>query len=111
MKTVTALILSVIIIISGLSVASVAFAQNNTYNTAPPADGCTLNGQPNGTNTTNTDNGFDWRWLLPLLAIPVLFLFLGENKEDENTRYYDQGVAGAKGGKSRKEKDNEKSTE
>jgi len=106
-KTVIALVLSVTLVIAGFSVVSVAFAQSNTYNNAP-AQGNTANGQVNGTNTTNTGTGFDWRWLLPLLAIPVLFLFLGENKAGENTRYYDQGVAGTKGGQAKKKKVDDK---
>lgn len=103
-NTIIGLILSITLVISGLSVVSLAFAQNNTYNTAP-ANGGNTTDQTSG--ATSTNNGFDWRWLLPLLAIPILFLFLGDRKEGDDTRYYDQGIRGAKGGKTSREKDDE----
>jgi len=87
--------------------ATFAFAQevnDGTYNTSP---GNTVNDTQGGGVVSDTA-GFDWRWLLPLLAIPVVLLFLGEKKEDEFTRYYDQPLAGAKGGKTKRKKSKKK---
>jgi hypothetical protein len=69
-----------------------------------PAGGDT-NGQIGGTADDN--QGFDWRWLLPLLAIPVLFLLFRKNDDrDEGIdRSGIQGYAGSKGGRSRAEDD------
>lgn len=48
--------------------------------------------------STNTDGGFDWRWLLPLLAIPVLyFVFRDKNLNDYPK---EERIAGYKGGRS-----------
>lgn len=90
----------------GAAVFSISYAQeavnDGTFNSAPG----TTNDTQTGTTTEDT-GGFDWRWLLPLLAIPVVLLFLNDKREDETTRYYDRPMAGAKGGRSKRERNEE----
>src|SRR5690348_12971073 len=81
------------------------WSQNGTNYSVPPAQNST--GQTNGTNTTTQgtqDDGISPWWLLPLLAIPVLYFHRRDNKDEDDRRYYDQGMSGAKGGKSRRDR-------
>lgn len=87
--------------------ATFAFAQGVNDGAYDASPGNTNNNTKVG-GTTDDTGGFDWRWLLPLLAIPVVLLFLGEKKEDEYTRYYDQPLAGAKGGRTKRKKSRKK---
>jgi hypothetical protein len=49
--------------------------------------------------------GTNWWWLLPLLAIPLLILMLP--RRDDRSDYQDSGVAGTKGGQTRRPVDDE----
>jgi hypothetical protein len=66
-----------------------------------------------GQTGTTQDRGFDWWWLLPLLAIPLFFVFRSENRYDDRAPYRDQGLAGTKGGEARRRRldDEEDETE
>ena len=48
-------------------------------------------------NTT----GFDWRWLVPLLAVPVLFFLLKDSSLNDYPD--DRYLSGQKGGKARRD--------
>lgn len=67
-----------------------------------------------GTGTTgttdDTNTGFDWRWLLPLLAVPLLyFAFRRNDDEQRNEEYRDQrSILGTKGGRSNRTQDDTK---
>jgi hypothetical protein len=101
---VISLFLSLALLLVGA--VSLTHAQNTgdqMYNNNPQGTGG-ISSQGQGTDTTSAAGpGFDFRWLLPLLAIPVLFLFVRDSNEDD--RYYDQPYAGVKGGKSNKKKE------
>lgn len=62
-------------------------------------------GQTGTTTNTNEDNGFNWMWLLPFLAIPLLFLMKRDNRDTDRSETRRQGYAGAKGGRAHREKD------
>lgn len=80
--------------------------QNGTYNQTQP--GTIDNNGVGGTNTVQdsaSDNeGFNWWWLLPLIAIPIIYL-LTRRSNDRDT-YHDRGssLSGAKGGRSERER-------
>lgn len=76
---------------------------NDRYNTS--STGNTSGGTTDTSGTTS--NGIDWRWLLPILAIPVIFFLFKSDNEDKRPDYRDQGIMGAKGGKTRRELDEE----
>lgn len=70
------------------------------------AQDSTLNQTRGTTNTTGqvsgaTDDrgGFNWMWLLPLLALPLLLLFTRGSKNEDRDQYRDQSLAGSKGGR------------
>lgn len=89
------------------TVTSLAFAQgiqDGTTNQVP-ANGTT--GQTGGTTTNEDRGGFDWRWLLPLLAIPIILMFMNNDKRDDRSEYRSRGYAGSKGGESRREREDE----
>ena len=66
--------------------------QDGSFNQAPTG---------NTTNTTDDEQGFDWRWLLPLLlAVPLLFMFRRNDDKKDRSQYQDQSMAGSKGGES-----------
>lgn len=72
----------------------------------------TTNGGNNspGTTTDSTqtnDNGFNLWWLLPLIALPLLYLAFRQGNRDDETRTYDtrSSMAGVKGGSSRSNDD------
>ncbi len=44
----------------------------------------------------------DWRWLLPLLAIPLAILFWPSLEEESNGFYRGSGLVGIKGGKAKR---------
>ncbi|CAN5199342.1 hypothetical protein BH11PAT1_BH11PAT1_2060 [soil metagenome] len=87
----------------------VSFAQNTqsqrTYSNPGSTDmGTRSDGTGNTTNTTS-DSGFNPLWLLPLLAIPVLFIAMKSGSYDNERHYDQQGFTGAKGGRSRLTRD------
>ncbi len=95
----TTLAIALILVVT--VVVTPSFAQNiqdgtGTYNEAPTT----------GT-TTEEDNGFNPLWLLPLLAIPLFFMFKKDNRNDERSEYQDQGIAGMKGGRSERHQDDD----
>lgn len=57
--------------------------------------------------TTDSQSGFDWRWLLPLLAIPVVLYLMRDTREQERSDYQSQQLAGMKGGEARRERNEE----
>lgn len=63
-------------------------------------------GMTSTANQTN-DTGFNLWWLLPLIALPLLFLAFRQGTRNEETRTYSSQstMAGAKGGRSKSEDD------
>jgi hypothetical protein len=59
---------------------------------------------PGVVNDTNEGNSFDWRWLLPLLAIPLVLAFILRDEDDtvERTHTGRYATVGTKGGKAKK---------
>lgn len=98
-KTLSAVLIAAVILIHG---AYPARAQQTM-----PGD--TVNQQPMtdtgaGTTTATDNRTLDWLWLLPLLAIPLLFLLMRDRRSDsyDEYEYQDQGsLAGVKGGRAR----------
>lgn len=74
------------------TVSSLAFAQGSR-------DGLTYDSPT--TSTAGQTNTFDWRWLLPLLAIPALLLFIKEDQNERRDEYHQHGLIGMKGGETR----------
>jgi hypothetical protein len=110
MNKVQTSILGAGLLISGLlSIPMAVSAQGGeTLNQAPQST--TGNGTTGTTGTTtqnNDDSGFDARWLLPLLAIPILYLLTRKRDNREERRDTNQYAAGAKGGRSRRRNDDE----
>src|SRR5258708_180377 len=108
MKQVIITLLAVILLIGSMPVLVYAQAtQNDMYPMSPNGQTPdTYNGAQRGTGsidtTTDYAGSFDWRWLVPLLAIPVVFLLWrtvadGEKYGYRNPSYYK--YAGIKGGK------------
>lgn len=87
------LILSILLAVAVvISSPSVSFAQN-----VQPNPGIN-NSQGAVQDNTDENTGFDWRWLIPLAAIPLLFLaFRGSDDREE---YRETRYTGAKGGRS-----------
>ncbi len=67
---------------------------NTIYN---PDTGATT-GQTGG---TTTGSSFDWRWLLPILALPVLYIAYKAMTNNDRERSNPQ-LAGEKGGEAKK---------
>jgi hypothetical protein len=57
--------------------------------------------------TTDDNQGFNWMWLLPLLAIPVVLYMVRkkDNREERTTDRRVHGLAGSKGGRAREEEE------
>jgi hypothetical protein len=93
-KIITSTVLTVALVISLLFSPNTTYAQNMDTPQYNIGAGTTQN------TVDNSDNGFDWRWLLPLAAIPILFLlFRGDDSRD--TEYREETrLAGRKGGRS-----------
>lgn len=98
-KTLSAIIMAAVIFVHG---AQPARAQQtmpgDTVNQQPMTDSGT------GTATAPASRTLDWLWLLPLLAIPLLFLLMRDRRTDsyDSYEYQDQGsLAGVKGGRAR----------
>jgi hypothetical protein len=93
------LLMSIMLSISLLFVAVPVHAQNNqtpnTYNNGSGSNGST----DGSTGTTNDNSGFDWRWLLPLLAIPILFIAFSGSNDDTTTYRETNRYTGVKGGR------------
>jgi hypothetical protein len=70
------------VLVSFLVLPMAAFAQDVPASTVTPS-------------AINQAQNFDWRWLLPLLLIPLLFMF----RRSDNNRDYPQTGAGTKGGR------------
>jgi hypothetical protein len=111
MKQIIIVLLAIILSIASLPVLVFAQAAQNggTYLNGQTPD--TFNGTQRGISSIdkNVDyvGSFDWRWLVPLLAIPVVFLLWrtvadGEKYGYRNPSYYQ--YAGVKGGKARRTK-------
>jgi hypothetical protein len=65
-------------------------------------------GTTGGTTTQANDNqGFDWRWLLPLLAVPLVFLLFRRGDDDSRREYRRGDLAGTKGGERTRIRDDE----
>lgn len=75
-------------IFSGVGLAQDSGPQSPNQNVAPPS-------APDAAN----DVGFDWRWLLPLLAIPVLFYAFRDRSLSDYPDH--ERLAGYKGGRTR----------
>jgi hypothetical protein len=114
MKTISATIVALILFVSLALTPALSSAQG----TAGPGetymnnDATTGTGGTTGTTTTDTttDNGFNPLWLLPLLAIPVIYFIYKASNDDARERRYDtrEPLAGAKGGRSeRRDSDTE----
>ena len=99
-KHLLAISLLVLTFVGGPSLASAQGMQDGTYNQAPAGDN--TSGQA---GATDDRGGFDWRWLLPLLAVPLLFMLKRDKKSDDRSHYRDQGFAGTKGGSTRRDND------
>lgn len=64
-----------------------------------------------GTTTDTRDATFDWRWLLPLLIVPVLLLMRRDKRDTERdterTTSRDRRFSGVKGGEARIDREND----
>lgn len=108
-------IITASLLISSFALPLAAGAQgtqdNSTLNnqSQPGSTNNTNGGTAGRTQTNSPDNnqGFDWRWLLPLLAIPVIYLLTRRTDDRDEYREQSRYVAGAKGGKARRERDDE----
>lgn len=91
-NTVTAILLALVFAISApAGVYAQSNTDPNTNYTAP---------QGGTTTTTDDDPGFNWWWLLPLAAIPFVYLATrGSDDTYEETRR-ERYAMGAKGGRS-----------
>jgi len=76
---------------------------NGNFNQAPGGTD-TTGGQP---GAVTTDDGISWLWLLPLLALPLIYLWMRGKRERETDTYRDQGFAGTKGGRSKRRQEDE----
>jgi 1,4-dihydroxy-2-naphthoate octaprenyltransferase len=94
-------ILSFAMLLGTVLVVPSVSAQNNMsdYNTAP---GTTTDDTGTLNSTDTQDDGFNWWWLLPLLAIPLILMARrGSNDRKESQ---DRGqFAGVKGGRQERE--------
>ena len=93
------------ILVSGvllLLMTSPSFAQQNVPDVQqdPPAerDGAA------GRGTTQNQDSSLWWWLLPLLALPILYFLMKPSNDKVRTDGYDKRMVGTKGGR-RKGKD------
>lgn len=109
-NTIYSFILGLVFILSGVLVLPSAFAQDVpanqpglNYDTAPGSE--TTNPGVGGTTNTVDDAAENnlW-WLLPLLAIPVLFFVFRRSEEKDRDFSYGSGgyAVGAKGGQSKR---------
>lgn len=71
-KYLIAVVFSMLMVIGG---PTFAYAQDGMQN-----GGTTTTGETGGTTKNNDEGGFNWMWLLPLLAIPLLFMFKKDKK-------------------------------
>jgi len=95
-------VLSFVMLFGTVLVAPSVSAQNNTeYNTAPG----TTTDDTGTLNSTDTQNdGFNWWWLLPLIAIPLVLL-ARRGSSDKAERQDSGQFAGAKGGRQERSDD------
>lgn len=56
--------------------------------------------------TANQDDGTNWWWLLPIIAIPVIYMLYRAMKDNDRDTYRERDMMGARGGRAeRDEKD------
>lgn len=82
-----------------LVVATPALAQSTQQFSDPTYNSTPNNLDTGGTVTTDNENRFDWRWLLPLLAVPIVYFAWKSRDQGDYTTYNDQYAVGVKGGK------------
>lgn len=100
-KHVFAIIIMLFAFVGGpILVSAQQSVQDSTYNQVPASGNSS---QTNG--TTEDRGGIDWRWFLPLLAVPFFFLLKRDNKEEDRSNYRDQRYAGAKGGERKRNRE------
>ena len=101
-KLISSAIVTMALVLSILALPGITYAQNSMQfeNGNGPGPGITQD---------SSDSRFDWRWLLPLAAVPLLFL-LFRNNEDTDDGYRERTtttIAGRKGGRSDQYRDEE----
>jgi hypothetical protein len=116
MKSITATVVALILFLSLAITPALTRAQGtggtDSYMNSGSTNGTNGSTGTNGTTgvTDNTgttkDNGFNPMWLLPLLAIPVIYYLYKSSNDNSRDTGYDRGsIAGAKGGKSERRND------
>jgi hypothetical protein len=84
-------------------------SQDGTGTTDTSGTTGTIGSTDTTANSTDNNSGFDWRWLLPLAAIPLIVWALRRKPEERRnqTQYHNAEFVGAKGGEVTKDRDDE----
>lgn len=103
-KTLITFAIVVTFLASIILVPTTSYAQSTTTDTGTYNSNSTSNTDTGAGTTTDNTGGFNWWWLLPLLAIPVFFVLVSRGHDDLEDKYYtdQRSFAGAKGGRARK---------